>query len=131
MWGNGNTAPPFLTSALDGGEWSASHPCRFTPEERTPSTHWIAGLVGSRTSLDDMEKRKSYTHCRESNLDRPARSQSLCRLPNRIDGLSNANKVIYRDVLKANSTIIIIIITLKPFVGTWPLFEILNSIYNR
>jgi hypothetical protein len=27
----------FSTSALDGGEWSASHPGRaFTPEERTP-----------------------------------------------------------------------------------------------
>jgi hypothetical protein len=28
--------PPFLTSALEGGEWSASRPCRFTPEERAP-----------------------------------------------------------------------------------------------
>jgi hypothetical protein len=26
----------FLTLALDGGEWSASHPGRFTPGERTP-----------------------------------------------------------------------------------------------
>jgi hypothetical protein len=25
----------FLSSALVGGEWSASHPCRFTPEEGT------------------------------------------------------------------------------------------------
>jgi hypothetical protein len=31
----------FLTSALDGGEWSAScHGC-FTPGERAYSTHWI------------------------------------------------------------------------------------------
>jgi hypothetical protein len=29
----------FLTSALDEGEWSASLPSRFTPEERTCSTH--------------------------------------------------------------------------------------------
>jgi hypothetical protein len=28
-----------LTSALDGGEWSASHPGRFTPRERAPGTH--------------------------------------------------------------------------------------------
>jgi hypothetical protein len=28
--GGGDIAPPFLTSALDGGEWSASHPGRFT-----------------------------------------------------------------------------------------------------
>jgi len=25
---------PFLTLALDGGEWSASHPSCFTPRER-------------------------------------------------------------------------------------------------
>jgi hypothetical protein len=30
-----------LTSALDGGEWSASRPGRFTPRERAPGTHWI------------------------------------------------------------------------------------------
>jgi hypothetical protein len=29
----------FLTSALDGGEWSASHPGRFIPGERAPGTH--------------------------------------------------------------------------------------------
>jgi hypothetical protein len=28
-----------LTLALDGGEWSASRPDRFTPSERAPSTH--------------------------------------------------------------------------------------------
>jgi hypothetical protein len=26
----------FFTSAVDGGEWSASRPGRFTPKERTP-----------------------------------------------------------------------------------------------
>jgi hypothetical protein len=30
-----------LTSPLDGGEWSASRPGRFTPRERVPGTHWI------------------------------------------------------------------------------------------
>jgi hypothetical protein len=40
-WGSGGIAPHFLTSALDGGEWSASRPGRFTPRERTPRTHWI------------------------------------------------------------------------------------------
>jgi len=29
-----------LTSALDGGEWSASCPGRFTPRERAHCTHW-------------------------------------------------------------------------------------------
>jgi hypothetical protein len=41
-----------LTSALDGGEWSASRPGRFTPRERAPDTHWIAGWVGPRAILD-------------------------------------------------------------------------------
>jgi hypothetical protein len=33
-----------LTSALDGGEWSASRPDRFTPRKRAPGTHWIGGF---------------------------------------------------------------------------------------
>jgi hypothetical protein len=40
-----------LTSALDGGEWSASRPGRFTPRERNPGTHWIGGWVGPRAVL--------------------------------------------------------------------------------
>jgi hypothetical protein len=48
----------FLNSALVGGEWSASRPDCFTPGERAPSTHWIGGWVGSRTGLDDIEKRE-------------------------------------------------------------------------
>jgi hypothetical protein len=48
----------FLTSALVGHEWTASHPDRFTPWERAPDTHWIGGWVGPRTGLDDVEKRK-------------------------------------------------------------------------
>jgi len=49
-----------LTSALDGGEWSASHPGRFTPRERAPGTHWIGGWVDPRNGLDavDITKRK-------------------------------------------------------------------------
>jgi hypothetical protein len=30
-WGNGGTAPLFLTSVPDGGEWSGSRPDRYTP----------------------------------------------------------------------------------------------------
>jgi hypothetical protein len=33
----------FLTSALAGGEWSASLPARFAPAERALGTHWIGG----------------------------------------------------------------------------------------
>jgi hypothetical protein len=32
-----------LTSALDGGEWSASRPRCFTPREGSAGTHWIGG----------------------------------------------------------------------------------------
>jgi hypothetical protein len=67
-----------LASALTGGEWSASRPCRFTPGERAPGTHWIGGgWVDLRAGLDDVEKRKFLTLPR---LGRPARSQSLYRL---------------------------------------------------
>jgi hypothetical protein len=46
----------FMTTALVGGEWSASRPGRFTTGERAPGTHWIGGWVGPRTGLDDVEK---------------------------------------------------------------------------
>jgi hypothetical protein len=46
----------FLTSALAGGEWSASRPGRFTPWKRASDTRWIGGWVGRRAGLDDVEK---------------------------------------------------------------------------
>jgi hypothetical protein len=51
----------FLTSALAGGEWSASRPGRFTTGERAPCTHWIGGLVDPRAGLDDVKMRKFVT----------------------------------------------------------------------
>jgi hypothetical protein len=56
-----------LTSALDGGEWSASCPGRFTPRERTPDTHWIGGWVGLRAGLVTVVKRKIPSSRWESN----------------------------------------------------------------
>jgi hypothetical protein len=47
----------FLTSALDGGEWSASRPSRFSPRERASGTHYI-GWVDLRAGLDAVVKRK-------------------------------------------------------------------------
>jgi hypothetical protein len=68
----------YLTSALDGGKWSASRPGRaLTPTERTPGTHWIGGWVGLRTSLDAGARRKILCPRRGSNLDHPARSQIM------------------------------------------------------
>jgi hypothetical protein len=66
----------FLTLALAGGEWSASHPSLFTPGEIAPGTHWIGGWVDPRASLDDMEKRKFLTlpGLKRQPLSRPAHS---------------------------------------------------------
>jgi hypothetical protein len=62
----------FTTSALDGGEWSASRPGRaFTPGERTPGTHCTGGWVGPRAGLDTEARGKILCLCRESNPDRP------------------------------------------------------------
>jgi hypothetical protein len=48
----------FLTSALDGEEWSASRPGRFTLRERDPGTHWIEGWVDPGAGLGTLVKRK-------------------------------------------------------------------------
>jgi hypothetical protein len=47
----------FLTSALDGGEWSTLHTSYFAPGERAPDTHWIGDWVGPRATLDMVMKR--------------------------------------------------------------------------
>jgi len=46
-----------LTSALGGGEWSASCPDCFTPRERPPTTCWIGSWVDTRGNLDTVVKR--------------------------------------------------------------------------
>jgi hypothetical protein len=51
--------PPFLTSALDGGEEPASRPNRFISGEETPGTHCIGGWVDPRTGLHAMENRET------------------------------------------------------------------------
>jgi hypothetical protein len=60
-----------LTSALGGGEWSASRPGRFTSRERAPGTHWIGGWVGPRAVLDAVVKRIIPSPRRESNPRTP------------------------------------------------------------
>jgi hypothetical protein len=48
----------FLTSALDGGEWSVSRPGGFTVGERATGAQWIGGWVGfkSRSGRGGEEK---------------------------------------------------------------------------
>lgn len=45
--GSGGVTLPFLTSALDGNEWTA-HALGKSP----PHTHWIGGWMGPRAGLD-------------------------------------------------------------------------------
>jgi hypothetical protein len=51
---SGGTAP----SALDGDEWSASHPGSFIHRDRAPGTHKIGGWLGPRVSVDMVVRRK-------------------------------------------------------------------------
>jgi hypothetical protein len=71
-----------LTSALLGGEWSASGPDRYTPGVRAPGIYSIVGCVSLRIGLDGVEKRVFLTlpGLELRPLGRPARSQSLYRL---------------------------------------------------
>jgi hypothetical protein len=71
--GSGGIAPPLLTSALDGDEWSTLRPGRFTPGEIAASTRWIGRWVGPRAGLHAVENS-------ESNPGRAARSLLLYRL---------------------------------------------------
>jgi hypothetical protein len=59
----------FLTSVLDGGEWSASHSGPLPPMQETSALHWVGGWVGRRDTLDDVEKRKISCGYREFNSD--------------------------------------------------------------
>jgi hypothetical protein len=59
----------FLTSALDGGERSASRHCHFTPGHRAPGTRWIGHWMGSRARLDARGKREICYSCQELKPD--------------------------------------------------------------
>jgi hypothetical protein len=67
--GSEHIGPPFVTSALDGGEWSASRSCCLTPRTTVPGTHCIGSWVGLRPGLDVTEKRKVSFPSRELNSD--------------------------------------------------------------
>jgi hypothetical protein len=55
-WGLDIQRHVFLTSALDGGEWSASHRGSFTLRDRASGTHWTGGWVGLRAGLNEVAK---------------------------------------------------------------------------
>jgi hypothetical protein len=66
-WGVKLQLHAFLTSARDGGEWSASHP---RPESIGEGSVW-----GPRPCLDKVAKRNIPCPCRESNPGRSAHSR--------------------------------------------------------
>jgi hypothetical protein len=72
-WGVEVWLHAFLTSALDGGESSASRPSRFIARERASGIHWIGGSVGSRAGLDAAVNREIPSPYGDSN----SRSSSL------------------------------------------------------
>jgi hypothetical protein len=72
-WTSGVISPPFLTSALDGGELSASQPGRFTPGEWAPDTHWIRARVSPKAG--------SWEKSRESNTGNLARRYADWAIP--------------------------------------------------
>jgi hypothetical protein len=72
----------FLTSALVGGKWSASHPGCFTPGKEPPDTHCVGGWVDPKAGLENMEKCKFLTvpGLELRPFSCPAYSQSLYHL---------------------------------------------------
>jgi hypothetical protein len=75
--GSGVIAPQFLTSALDGGDWSASRLCRFIPGE-TASPHSLYAMLGGLHSLSGRNGEEKYflplQGIKPRLFDRPARS---------------------------------------------------------
>jgi hypothetical protein len=76
--GSGGIASLFLTTALVGGEWSASATLPPEKEPRYPLDKWLGGLQ-NRTRRCGEEKNLASTGTETPTPRRPARSQSLYR----------------------------------------------------
>jgi hypothetical protein len=74
VWGSWDIAPLFLTSKPDGGERSASRPCRFTP-----GTNYIWEWVGPTVGLVSVEEK----HLLPLHGTAPLTPQSSNPLPSR------------------------------------------------
>jgi hypothetical protein len=93
--GSGGIAPPFLESALDGGEWSASRPYRFTPFETAPQYPLYRRLFGpqSRSGRYGEDKNLSSLPGLEPRLlGLPA--CSLFAIPNELSRLRDTRVII-------------------------------------
>jgi hypothetical protein len=80
----------FTTSALDGGEWSASRPSRALPSgERISRTHWTGSWVDPRAGLDTEVRGKISCFSQGSNLDFPVVQSVAKRYTDREDDSVN------------------------------------------
>jgi hypothetical protein len=59
----------FLTSALDGGEWSVSRHTRFIPRKGARCVYWLGDWVPE--PVWTRWRKKNVCLCRESNPSRP------------------------------------------------------------
>jgi len=57
----------FLTSTVNGGEWSASRPGRFVPEKTAPNILGVGDSLGFRVGLDALDKRNIFCPLLEFN----------------------------------------------------------------
>jgi hypothetical protein len=65
---SGGVDPLSFTSALDGGEWSAARPWRFTHWKRPlPLRHQLDRWLGGLQSQSGRSGEENKLHCRESN----------------------------------------------------------------
>jgi len=62
----------FLTSALDGGEWSDSRPGRFTPRESPPTPRYPLDI-----SLSGTQSQSGHRGNDEKTFPAPARNWTL------------------------------------------------------
>jgi hypothetical protein len=76
-----------LTSALDGGEWSASHPGRFTPKEAAPDNP-LDRLGGpkSRSGHGGEEENSQTMPGLEHPIIQPVAQRYITELSRLLDG---------------------------------------------
>jgi hypothetical protein len=83
-----------MTSALDGGEWSASRTGRTLPREKDPDTHWTGVLVDPEPVWTQRLDEKSFAPAGDRppphppSPSRPVRSQTLYWLSYRVSSFT-------------------------------------------
>jgi hypothetical protein len=75
-WGIRSIAPLFVISTLDGDEWSASHPGRFTSGDRIPWTYRIESLVGPERQTRPLVREGAPPEIRQQLSENNLRTES-------------------------------------------------------